>query len=169
MAKPVPIDDMLDDLTEKQKLIKLGEEMIGLIIERTQRGYGVEGAFKPYSRKGIYPYWKRKRDLKVRTKGKRQATEFAPKSPRDVNLTLTSDMLGSLKVKMNKTSDTQVTIGFTPANAVKANAQEKQGRAISTAEKPITDMEEKFIADFFDKEIKKSMSKSSGKTEIIIG
>lgn len=168
MAKPVPIDDMFDDLTEKQKLIKLGEEMIGLIIERTQEGYGVNGDFDPYvsnTPDGSMPYWKRKQLGKF----KRQSLEHRPSDEWDVNLTLTNDMLNSLKVKMNKTTDTQVTIGFSPANAVKANAQEKRGRAISTSEKPITDMEEKFIADFFDKEIKESMSKSDGKTEIIIG
>ena len=45
MAKPIPVEDMLDDLTTKQKLIVLGEKMIGFIIERTQKGQGVNGAF----------------------------------------------------------------------------------------------------------------------------
>ena len=55
MAKPKPIDDMFDNLTGVQKMIVLGEKMIGLIIERTQRGYGVDGVFNPYSNKGLMP------------------------------------------------------------------------------------------------------------------
>lgn len=165
MARPEPIEDMLDDLTTKQKLIVLGEKMIGFIIERTQKGQGVNGQFKGYSTKGRYPYWKRKADGKF----KRQATQFKPSSPRDVNLTLTSDMLNSLKVKMNKTDDQQVTIGFPPAQAVKANSNEAQGRAISTPSKPVTEDEQRFIARYFDKEIKRSFRKASGKTEITIG
>jgi len=165
VAKPTPIDDMLDKLTTAQKMIKLGEEMIGLMIERTQRGYGVNGLFKEYSRKGLKPYWKIKQEGKIN----RQSTKHKPGSARDVNLTLTGDMLGSLKVKPGGTDDEQVTIGMTPAEAIKANAQELQGRAISTVTKPVTVMEEKFIAEFFDKEIKKAMRDASGKTEIVIG
>ena len=56
-----------------------------------------------------------------------------------------------------------------PAEAIKANAQEKQGRAISTVKKPVTEMEEKFIAEFFDSKIKKAMKDASGRTEMIIG
>jgi hypothetical protein len=139
--------------------------MIGLIIERTQRGYGVDGLFKAYSTKGIKPYWKRKQEGKI----KRQSAKHKPGSPRDVNLTLTNDMLGSLKVKLGRTNEDQVTIGMPPQEAIKANAQELQGRAISTTSKPVTEMEEKFIAEFFNKEIKKAMKDASGKTEIVIG
>ena len=165
MAKAKPIDSMFNKLTTKQKMIKLGEEMIGLIIERTQRGYGVDGLFKAYSTKGIKPYWKRKQEGKI----KRQSAKHKPGSPRDVNLTLTNDMLGSLKVKLGRTNEDQVTIGMPPQEAIKANAQELQGRAISTTSKPVTEMEEKFIAEFFNKEIKKAMKDASGKTEIVIG
>ena len=165
MAKTKPIDSMFNKLTTKQKMIKLGEEMIGLIIERTQRGYGVDGLFKAYSRKGIKPYWKRKQEGNI----KRQSTKHKPNSARDVNLTLTSDMLSSLKVKLGRTNEDQVTIGMPPQQAIKANAQELQGRAISTTSKPVTEMEEKFIAEFFDREIKKAMKDASGRTEIVIG
>ena len=156
---------MFNKLTTKQKMIKLGEEMIGLIIERTQRGFGVDGLFEEYSRKGIKPYWKRKQEGGF----KRQSTKHKPNSARDVNLTLTSDMLSSLKVKLGRTNEDQVTIGMPPQHAIKANAQELQGRAISTTAKPVTEMEEKFIAEFFDREIKKAMKDASGRTEIVIG
>ena len=165
MAKPKPIDDMFDNLTSVQKMIVLGEKMIGLIIERTQRGYGVNGLFKEYSRKGLRPYWKVKQEGKIN----RQSLKHKPNSARDVNLTLTNDMLGSLKVKPGRTNDDQVTIGMPGTEAIKANAQEKAGRAISTAAKPVTAMEEKFIAEFFDKEIKKAMKDASGRTRIVIG
>jgi len=165
VAKPKPIDDMFDKLTTTQKMIKLGEEMIGLIIERTQRGYGVNGLFKEYSRKGLRPYWKRKQEGKIN----RQSLKHRPSSARDVNLTLTTDMLSSLKVKLGGTNNDQVTIGMPGTEAIKANAQEKAGRAISTAAKPVTAMEEKFIAEFFDKEIKKAMKDASGRTRIVIG
>ena len=165
MAKAKPIDSMFNKLTTTQKMIKLGEEMIGMMIERTQRGFGVEGVFKAYSRKGVKPYWKRKQEGNI----KRQSTNHKPNSARDVNLTLTSDMLSSLKVKLGRTNEDQVTIGMPPQEAIKANAQELQGRAISTTKKPVTEMEEKFIAEFFDREIKKAMKDASGRTEIVIG
>ena len=168
MAKPKPIDSMLDKITTTQKMIKLGEEMIGLIIERTQRGYGVNGLFKEYSRKGLMPYWKRKQIGKGKA-FKGQSEKHKPNSPRDVNLTLTSKMLGSLRVKMGGTNSDQVTIGMPSTEAIKANAQELQGRAMSTTAKPVTAQEEKFIAEFFDKEIKKAMKDASGRTEIVIG
>ena len=164
MAKAKPINSMFDKLTTKQKMIKLGEEMIGMMIERTQRGFGVEGVFEPYSSKGFKPYWKRKQEGGF----KRQSAKHKPNSARDVNLTLTSDMLNSFKVKIGRTNEDQVTIGMPPQQAIKANAQELQGRAISTAKKPVTEMEEKFIAEFFDREIKKAMKDASGRTEIVI-
>ena len=141
---------MFDKLTTTQKMIKLGEEMIGMMIERTQRGFGVEGVFKSYSSKGFKPYWKRKREGGF----KRQSTKHKP---------------NSVKVKLGRTNEDQVTIGMPPQHAIKANAQELQGRAISTTAKPVTEMEEKFIAEFFDREIKKAMKDSSGRTEIVIG
>jgi hypothetical protein len=156
---------MLDKITTTQKMIKLGEEMIGLIIKRTQRGYGVNGLFKEYSRKGLMPYWKRKQAGGF----PRQSIKHKPSSPRDVNLTLTSDMLSSLKVKLGGTNADQVTIGMPSTEAIKANAQELQGRAISTTAKPVTAQEEIFIAEFFDKQIKKAMKDSSGRTRIVIG
>ena len=78
-------------------------------------------------------------------------------------------MLGSLKVKTGGTNDEQVTIGMPSTEAIKANAQELQGRAMSTTAKPVTAQEEKFIAEFFDKEIKKAMKDASGRTRIVIG
>jgi hypothetical protein len=164
VAKPKPIDDMFDKLTTTQKMIKFGEEMIGLIIERTQRGYGVNGLFKEYSRKGLWPYWKRKQAGGFPG----QSLKHKPNSPRDVNLTLTSKMLSSLRVKGSTTAD-QVTIGMPGTEAIKANAQELQGRAMSTTAKPVTAQEEKFIAEFFGKEIKKAMKDASGRTRIVIG
>jgi len=165
MAKPDDLDKMFDKLTTKQKLIVMAEKIIGMMIERTQKGIGVNGGFKPYSNKSRNPYWRRKQQGKF----KRQAAAFKPSSASDVNLTLTSDMLNSLKVKRGGTNNTQVTIGMPPQQAVKANRQEKLGRAISTVENPVTNDEEKFIAQFFDKEIKKSFKKASGNTTIVIG
>jgi hypothetical protein len=168
MAKPKPIDDMFDNLTGVQKMIVLGEKMIGLIIERTQRGYGVDGVFNPYSNKGLMPYWKRKQ-IGIGEAFKGQSEKHKPSSRRDVNLTLTSKMLNSLRVKMGGTNSDQVTIGMPSTEAIKANAQELQGRAMSTTAKPVTAQEEKFIAEFFDKEIKKAMKDASGRTRIVIG
>ena len=37
---------MFNKLTTKQKMIKLGEEMIGMMIERTQRGKERKGSKK---------------------------------------------------------------------------------------------------------------------------
>ena len=165
MDKPEDLDKMFDKLTTKQKLILMAEKLIGMMIKRTQKGFGVDGTFAPYSNKSKSPYWRRKQQGKF----KRQATEFKPSSSTDVNLTLTSDMLNSLKVKKGGTNNMQVTIGMPPQQAVKANRQEKLGRAISTVENPVTDMEEKFIAEFFDKEIKKAFKKASGETTIVIG
>lgn len=165
MSKPEDLEKMFDKLSTKQKLILMAEKVIGMMIARTQKGFGVNGTFKPYSNKSRNPYWRRKKQGKF----KRQASEFKPSSAKDVNLTLTSDMLNSLKVKRAGTNNAQVTIGMPPQQAVKANRQEKLGRAISTVENPVTDMEEKFIAEFFDKEIKKSFKKASGNTTIVIG
>ena len=168
MAKAKPIDSMFNKLTTLQKMIKLGEEMIGMIIKRTQEGYGVNGEFSQYASNtptGAMPYWKRKQLGKF----KGQSLKHRPSSPSDVNLTLTSKMLNSLKVKVGRTNETQVTIGMPGTEAIKANAQELQGRAISTTAKPVTEMEEKFIAEFFDREIKKAMKDASGRTEIVIG
>ena len=159
---------MFDKLTTTQKMIKLGEEMIGLIIKRTQKGYGVNGDFDEYignTPDGSKPYWK----LKQEGRFKRQSMKHRPSSVNDVNLTLTSDMLNSLKVKLGGTNEGQVTIGMPPQQAIKANAQEALGRAMSTTAKPVTAQEEKFIAEFFDKEIKKAMKDASGRTRIVIG
>ena len=171
MPDPVPIDEMFKDLTNKQKMIALGVKLIDLIKKRTIKGEGVDKKFKPYSQKefgkgGRYtPYWL----LKKQGKFKRQATAFKPSSPADVNLVLTSDMLNSFQVKRAKTSDTQVTIGFPPAESQKAFGLEKQGRVISSVAKPINEEEEQFIADLFDKRIKKAMKNASGRTELVIG
>jgi hypothetical protein len=167
-SKPTPIFAMFNKLTTLDKMIELGESMIGLIIERTQRGYGVNGLFDAYSDKGLMPYWKRKQIGKGKA-FKGQSLKHKPSSSRDVNLTLTSKMLNSLRVRLSGTDEEKVTIGMDPAQAIKANAHESQGRAISTVTKPVTVMEEKFIAEFFDKEVKKAMRESSGRTEIIVG
>jgi len=161
--KPVDIDKMFDKLTTKQKLITMASEIIGMMIKRTQEGYGVNGKFKSYSNKSRNPYWRRKQQGKF----KRQATEFKPSSSSDVNLTLTSDMLNSLKVK--RANNQQVTIGMSPQEAVKANRQEQLGRAISTVRKPITEEEEEFIAEYFDRRIKKAFKSGSGKTKLVLG
>ena len=168
---PKPLEEMFDNLTSKQKMIALGTKLINMIKKRTIKGQGVDKPFTPYSQKefgksGRYtPYWM----LKKQGKFKRQATAFKPSSPQDVNLVLTSDMLNSFQVKLGKTSDTQVTIGFPPAQSQKAFGLEKQGRVISSVSKPINEDEEQFIADLFDKRIKKAMKDASGNTELIIG
>ena len=163
MDRPVDIDKIFDKLTTKQKLIAMASEIIGMMIKRTQEGYGVNGKFEPYSNKSRNPYWRRKQQGKF----KRQATAFKPSSSSDVNLTLTSDMLNSLKVK--RANNNQVTIGMPPQQAVKANRQEKLGRAISTVKNPVTTEEEEFIADYFDRQIKKALKSGSGKSELILG
>jgi len=169
---PNPIEEMFDNLTSKQKMIALGTKLISMIKERTIKGQGVDKPFKGYSTKDIgkdgkkfTPYWM----LKKQGKFKRQATAFKPSSPKDVNLILTSDMLNSFQVKLSKTSDTQVTIGFPPAQSQKAFGLEKQGRTISSTSKPINEQEEQFIADLFDKRIKKAMKDAGGNTELVIG
>ena len=168
--KPKPIEDMFKDLTTKQKMISLGNQLIQMIKERTIKGEGVDKPFKPYSTKSVgkdgkkfTPYWMLKRDGKF----KRQATGFKPSSPKDVNLILTSDMLNSFQVK--KATDKQVTIGFPAAESQKAFGLEKQGRVISSVSNPINNDEKEFIAKFFDKRLKTAFKKQSGRTELIIG
>lgn len=158
MAKK--LSEMVDILTDKQKLISFGSDMVDRIVERTQKGLDVKlNRFKPYSQS----YYEKKRTGKL----KRQATQFKPSSIKDVNLTLTTDMLNSLQVK--KVTKKDITIGFPSQEAVKANANEVRGRVISSKRIPVSKDDEKFIADFFDKRILKAMKEASGKTEIIIG
>ena len=172
MAKPKPIEDMFKNLTTKQKMITLGWKLIDMIKARTIKGEGVDGDFKSYSNKRISkdgkkytPFW----ILKKHGGFKRQATGFKPNTSKDVNLILTSDMLNSFQVKKGSTNDKQVTIGFPPAESQKAFGQEKQGRVISSTRRPVREDEEEFIAQFFDKRIKKAMKDSSGRTELING
>ena len=170
--KPKPIEDMFKDLTTRQKMISLGNQLIQMIKERTIKGEGVDKPFKSYSTKSVgkdgkkfTPYWMLKRAGKF----KRQATGFKPSSPKDVNLILTSDMLNSFQVKPMGTNDKQVTIGFPPAESQKAFGLEKQGRVISSVSNPINHDEEEFVAKFFGKQIKKAMKEQSGRTQVIIG
>lgn len=158
MAKK--LEDMFDDLNATQTFITFGEKMVNRIIERTQKGLDVFGKkFKQYSKS----YYEKKKEGKF----KRQADQFRPSSRSDVNLTLTTDMLNSLQVKEVTSKD--VTVGFPSQEAIKANANEVQGRVISSTKRPVSKDDEKFIADFFDKQILKAMKEASGKTEIIIG
>lgn len=165
---PIPLEDMFDELSTKQKMILMGRGLISLITERTKKGFGVTGKFTSYSTKsfeGGDPYWLRKK----RGEFKRQALEHAPSKPSDVNLILTSDMINSFQVKTGGTSDSQVTIGFPAGQSYKAFAAQKMGRAISTQQTPVTLNEEKFIEEFWDDEVDKAFKKSSGTQEIIIG
>lgn len=171
-SKPQPIEDMFDDLTTKQKMIALGSKLIDMIKKRTMKGMGVDGRFSPYSDQRVTrsgkkyePYWLKKK----RNEFKRQAAAFRPNSPKDVNLVLTGDLLNSFQVKRGGTNDSQVTIGFPPAESRKAFKQEALGRAISLPQKPVNSEEEEFIASFFDKQIKKAFKDASGRTELIIG
>ena len=151
---------MIDDLTSEQLLIAFGSEMADRIIDRTQDGKDVRGRkFKAYSKK----YFEAKRDGEF----VRQASQFKPSSRKDVNLTLTTDMLNSLKVK--RVSKKKVTIGMPPQEAVKANSNERLGRAISTTKRPISKNDEKFVAKFFDKRIVSAMNENSGTVSITIG
>lgn len=166
--EPIPLEEMFDELTTKQKMILMGRKLIDRIIKRTIKGEGVEGKFKSYSTRGFKggdPYWKRKRDGKF----KRQAMDFTPSSIHDVNLVLTQNMLGSFMVKKGGTSDSQVTIGFPAAESHKAFAAQKLGRAISTEKNPVTEDDELFIDAFWSKEIDKGLDAASGVKEIIIG
>ena len=151
---------MIDDLTSEQLLIAFGSEMADRIIDRTQDGKDVRGRkFKAYSKK----YFEAKRDGEF----VRQASQFKPSSRKDVNLTLTTDMLNSLKVK--RVSKKKVTIGMPPQEAVKANSNERLGRAISTTKRPISKDDEKFVDKFFNKRIVSAMNKNSGAVSITIG
>lgn len=158
MAKK--LSNIFDNLTEKQMLIAFGSEIADRIIERTQNGKDVRGRkFKAYSKK----YFEAKRNGEF----VRQASQFRPSSRKDVNLTLTTDMLNSLKVK--RVSKKKVTIGMPPQEAVKANSNERLGRAISTTKRPISKDDEKFVAKFFDKRIVSAMNENSGTVSITIG
>ena len=151
---------MIDDLTSEQLLIAFGSEMADRIIDRTQDGKDVRGRkFKAYSKK----YFEAKRDGEF----VRQASQFKPSSKKDVNLTLTTDMLNSLKVK--RVSKKKVTIGMPPQEAVKANSNERLGSAISTTKRPISKDDEKFVDKFFNKRIVSAMNKNSGSVSITIG
>lgn len=151
---------MIDDLTSEQLLIAFGSEMADRIIDRTQDGKDVRGRkFKAYSKK----YFEAKRDGEF----VRQASQFKPSSRKDVNLTLTTDMLNSLKVK--RVSKKKVTIGMPPQEAVKANSNERLGRAISTTKRPISKDDEKFVDKFFNKRIVSAMNENSGTVSITIG
>ena len=151
---------MIDDLTSEQLLIAFGSEMADRIIDRTQDGKDVRGRkFKAYSKK----YFEAKRDGEF----VRQASQFKPSSRKDVNLTLTTDMLNSLKVK--RVSKKKVTIGMPPQEAVKANSNERLGRAISTTKRPISKDDEKFVDKFFNKRIVSAMNENSGSVSITIG
>ena len=154
---------MFDKLTTRQKMMALGNEMVNRIIKRTQNGLDVfntkMGTKSPYTRQ----YFKSKERGKI----KRQASQFKPSSKFDVNLTLTGDMLNSLKVK--KATKKNVKIGFTPSESKKVFAQEEKNRVISLRRKPVSDDDEKFINGFYDKIIVQAMKEASGKTEIIIG
>lgn len=167
-TNPVPLEEMFDDLSTKQKMISMGRGLISKITERTKKGKGVDGDFTPYSTKGFEggaPYWLRKK----RGEFKRQADQFRPGSPKDVNLILTMDMINSFQVKLGGTSDSQVTIGFPAPQSHKAFAAQEAGRAISTKRDPVTNDEIKFIEEFWDDKIDKAFDASSGITEIIIG
>ena len=154
------LSNMIDDLTSEQLLIAFGSEMADRIINRTQDGKDVRGRkFKAYSKK----YFKAKRDGEF----VRQASQFKPSSRKDVNLTLTTDMLNSLKVK--RVSKKKVTIGMPPQEAVKANSNERLGRAISTTKRPISKDDEKFVDKFFNKRIVSAMNENSGSVSITIG
>ena len=158
MAKK--LSDIFNNLTEKQMLIAFGSEMADRIIERTQNGKDVRGRkFKAYSKK----YFEAKRNGEF----VRQASQFKPSSRKDVNLTLTTDMLNSLKVK--RVSKKKVTIGMPPQEAVKANSNERLGRAISTTKRPISKDDEKFVDKFFNKRIVSAMNENSGTVSITIG
>tara|TARA_Y100001972_G_scaffold108862_1_gene139232 strand:+ start:64 stop:540 length:477 start_codon:yes stop_codon:yes gene_type:complete len=154
------LSNMIDDLTSEQLLIAFGSEMADRIIDRTQDGKDVRGRkFKAYSKK----YFEAKRDGEF----VRQASQFKPSSRKDVNLTLTTDMLNSLKVK--RVSKKKVTIGMPPQEAVKANSNERLGRAISTTKRPISKDDEKFVDKFFNKRIVSAMNQNSGTVSITIG
>lgn len=154
------LSNMIDDLTSEQLLIAFGSEMADRIIDRTQDGKDVRGRkFKAYSKK----YFEAKRDGEF----VRQASQFKPSSRKDVNLTLTTDMLNSLKVK--RVSKKKVTIGMPPQEAVKANSNERLGRAISTTKRPISKDDEKFVDKFFNKRIVSAMNENSGTVLITIG
>ena len=160
MAKGKPLSDMFEDLTTTQKMTSFGNDMVNRIITRTQKGFSVfNKKFKKYSKK----YYERKKAGDIL----RQASQFAPRSRSDVNLTLTGDMLNSFQVQ--SANDKSVTIGFRGDEAQKAFRNEENKRIIASVKAPVSRADEKFIAKFFDKQLVKAMKESSGKTEIVIG
>ena len=162
---PIPLEDMFDELSTKQKMISMGWQLIDRIIKRTIKGVGVEGKFKAYSTKGDDPYWLRKK----RGEFTGQALEFKPSSASDVNLVLTQAMLNSFMVKKGQTSDSQVTIGFPAAQSHKAFFAEKQGRAIATEKNPVTTEDQDFIDDYWNGEIEEGFKAASGSQQIVVG
>ena len=160
MAKGKPLSDMFEDLTTTQKMTSFGNDMVNRIITRTQKGFSVfNKKFKKYSNK----YYERKKAGDIPF----QASQFAPRSRSDVNLTLTGDMLNSFQVQ--SANDKSVTIGFRGDEAQKAFRNEENERIIASVKAPVSRADEKFIAKFFDKQLVKAMKESSGKTEIVIG
>jgi len=160
LAKGKPLSDMFEDLTTTQKMTSFGNDMVNRIITRTQKGFNVfNKKFKKYSKK----YYERKKAGDI----PRQASQFAPRSRSDVNLTLTGDMLNSFQVQ--SANDKSVTIGFRGDEAQKAFRNEENERIIASVKAPVSRADEKFIAKFFDKQLVKAMKESSGKTEIVIG
>jgi len=160
LAKGKPLSDMFEDLTTTQKMTSFGNDMVNRIITRTQKGFNVfNKKFKKYSKK----YYERKKAGDIL----RQASQFAPRSRSDVNLTLTGDMLNSFQVQ--SANDKSVTIGFRGDEAQKAFRNEENKRIIASVKAPVSRADEKFIAKFFDKQLVKAMKESSGKTEIVIG
>ena len=160
MAKGKPLSSMFEDLTTTQKMTSFGNEMVNRIIKRTQKGFNVfNKKFKKYS-KGYY-------DRKKAGDIPRQSIQHKPSSRSDVNLTLTGDMLNSFQVQA--VNDKGVTIGFRGDEAQKAFRNEENKRIIADVKAPVSKDDEKFIAQFFDKQLVKAMKESSGKTEIVIG
>jgi len=160
LAKGKPLSDMFEDLTTTQKMTSFGNDMVNRIITRTQKGFSVfNKKFKKYSKK----YYERKKAGDIPF----QASQFAPRSRSDVNLTLTGDMLNSFQVQ--SANDKSVTIGFRGDEAQKAFRNEENKRIIASVKAPVSRADEKFIAKFFDKQLVKAMKESSGKTEIVIG
>lgn len=86
--------DVPDGLTDSERE-QLGKDIIEFIIDRTKQGYDKRGSrFPKYSKDYIAS-----KDFKI-----------AGKSPADVNLTLSGDMLAAIEVLDHKPG--KITIGF---------------------------------------------------------
>lgn len=130
------LEKTLDKAISPKEAKALGEQAIELVRVRTRLGYGVKSPNGNRSRlKALTPKY-----IKFRRRFKR-LSEFT--RPSRSNLTLTGQMLDSLKLKTRKQKDRNITIitpsgsrrGGGPSNLDVATYQAEQGRIFNNMSK----------------------------------